>query len=215
MIRKPLSLFVVALLACCFSLSKAAADEGSTKITPCQNYLDLSDEGLFKAASGGKTIGEFCRVKHSPSASCEYHVMAKPSEATGYDGWPRTYDDRGRGCVYHPTGKGKCLYGRQDYRQWDDQDRDDMCAGNYVQNAAVQLRHAIINGACGGECSLPKCGSDGGESAKPYCYHCRKCKGNYENCQEGYKFCNLCMEECTTEYNEGEKKRGDRHGDEL
>jgi len=169
---------------------------------PCQNYLDMSDDDLFFAASEGRRIGDFCRVKSSPGTACDYYVVSEPSASTGYDGWPRTYEDRGKGCVYHPDGKGKCLFTRDDYRHWPIEERERMCAGNYIANAAAQLRHAIANDACGGSCRLPACSAD---HSRPYCYHCRKCKGNFENCQEGYKFCKLCKEECTNEYENGER----------
>lgn len=179
----------------------ASALSDSEPIHPCQSYLDLSDEQLFQAATDGNTIGDYCRVKNTPNSSCEFHVTAKPSDLTNYDGWPRTYDDRGRGCVYHPEGKGKCLFLRDDYNHWAEKDRKKMCSGTYVTNAAAQLRHAILNDACGGECALPECSI---EHWKPYCYHCRKCKGNMEKCAEGYKFCKLCQEECREDYEKGE-----------
>ena len=148
-----LTTFFMILLA----VSVAADDKQSS--LPCQKYLDMSDEDLFFSASEGRRIGDYCRIKNSPSAACDYYVMAEPSASTGYDGWPRTYEDRGRGCVYHPEGKGKCFFSRDDYRHWPLEDRREMCAGNYVSNAAAQLRHAIANDACGGECSLPECSS--------------------------------------------------------
>ena len=177
---------------------------------PCQKYLDMSDEDLFYAASEGRRVGEFCGIKNSPSGACDYSVISEPSPTTGYDGWPRNYDDRGRGCVFHPEGKGKCVYLKDEsYRHWNKDELRQMCAGSYVQNAAAQLRHAIRNDACGGACSLPQCS----DHSRPYCYHCRKCKGNMENCKESFKFCKLCKDECSKEYEEGEK--AGPGGDEL
>ena len=195
---------LVVLLALTLASAAAKAKKKEDSGLPCQKYLDMSDEDLFFAASDGRRIGEYCRVKNSPNAACEFSVVAEPSTATGYDGWPRTYEDRGRGCVYHPTGRGKCLFGREDYRHWPEAERTNMCSGTYVHNAAAQLRHAIVNDACGGSCHLPSCSAD--HYSRPYCYHCRKCKDNFEQCKEGYKFCKLCKEECPQEYEMGERK---------
>jgi hypothetical protein len=192
---------------------KLSNDASPPPPQPCQEYLDMSDEDLFYAASEGRRVGDHCRVKNSPNAGCDYYVVAQASSATGYDGWPRTYDDRGRGCVYHPEGKGKCGYLKDDYRHWAMEERQAMCAGNYVANAATQLRHAIVNDACGGKCSLPQCHGASHEATRPYCFHCRKCKDNMEHCKEGFKFCKLCREECPEEYEKGEPRRA--MGDEL
>ena len=192
------------LVLLALTLASAAKKKPKEESLPCQKYLDMSDEDLFFAASDGRRIGEYCRVKNSPNnAACEFSVVAESSAATGYDGWPRTYEDRGRGCTYNPTSKSKCLFTRDDYRHWPEAERTKMCAGTYVQNAAAQLRHAIVNDACGGACNLPSCSAD---HSRPYCYHCRKCKGNFEDCKEGYKFCKLCKEECPEEYEKGERK---------
>ena len=200
------SLLLVLLLSVTTRQEVSAADSAR----PCQNYLDMSDEDLFYAASEGRRIGDYCRVKNSPNTACDYYVVAEASASTGYDGWPRTYNDRGRGCVYHPEGKGKCAYLKDDYRHWAVEERQSMCAGNYLANAAAQLRHAIVNDACGGVCSYPQCSR---ETTRPYCFHCRKCKDNLEHCKEGFKFCNLCREECPDEYEKGEPRRA--MGDEL
>ncbi|CAB9500544.1 expressed unknown protein [Seminavis robusta] len=220
---KPVVLMSLALLLLVCNVSVVLAKKPSSSSSkktgdgpppqPCQKYLDMSDEDLFFSASEGRRIGDHCRIKNSPSASCDYYVVAEPSATTGYDGWPRTFEDRGRGCVYHPDGKGKCGYQKMDYRHWDETERTQMCAGNYVQNAAAQLRHAILNDRCGGSCSLPQCHHASHETTRPYCYHCRKCKDNMEHCKEGYKFCKLCKEECPSDYEKGEVKR--TMGDEL
>ena len=70
------------------SSNKKKKNEAPTEL-PCQKYLDMSDEDLFFAASDGRMIGDYCRIKHSPkqtATGCEYSVTAEPSKATGYDG---------------------------------------------------------------------------------------------------------------------------------
>lgn len=205
------SLFSTAVLFLLLTatFAKKTAKEDGPPDHPCQKYLDMSDFDLFFEASEGRRVGEHCRIKNSPQAACDFYVVAEASAATGYDGWPRSYEDRGRGCVYHPEGKGKCSYLKNEYRQFDQDERAKMCAGDYVANAAAQLRHAILHDKCGGKCSLPECHLGAHEKTRPWCFHCRKCKGNMEDCKEGYKFCKLCREECPEEYQRGENKRGD------
>lgn len=127
----------------------------------CKEYYttlldDLNKNELFAFSfldarlnyTGGHQVGEYCYVGSGfGNRYCRYYVYSKPSNSTGYEGWPRNVRDEGTGCVSYNASY--CWYTAAEYENWPFSERMELCAANETQNAAAQLRHAIVNNACG------------------------------------------------------------------
>lgn len=164
-VRRPSSLiilvWVVTMEFLLFSVLLASkvfqgAASSSQNWDPCRpedqsHYLDLSDEELYETAVAGR-IGDYCYIQTAPAA-CNLYVKARPSNSTRYSGWPRSWDDRGTGCV-KDSSHAHCYFEDDDYKNWHPKVREEMCTDSGTHNAAAQLRHAILHRACSDDCPV-------------------------------------------------------------
>ena len=114
----------------------------------------MTDREIFETFQGPEhRLGEFCYIQVSKPGSmnaCKYYVKAKPSTISRYKGWPRTHwqdGDRGTGCV--KDSAGFFCYFRDTAYDLTADERDAMCTSQLASNAAAQLKHALLHGACG------------------------------------------------------------------
>jgi len=110
------------------------------------HILGLSDAKLYELASGGKKIGKYCYIHDPASGACNKYVKGRRSPTTGYDGVPRTTEDKGTGCI-KDDASSFCFFYDTTY-PLTDAERSSMCTSNQVANAAAQLRYGIENGYC-------------------------------------------------------------------
>lgn len=144
--------FILFILAFTFQSSTCFGCKDS------QQYMSLSNHALFEEASGGKKVGG-CYIKRNENGPCDIYVMTATVGASGDQGWPRNIRNEGNGCVRapdFPNGFSKCLYVSADFSNWPLDNRQKFCSDSGIDNAAEQLRHAILNN----HCDIPNCNSE-------------------------------------------------------
>lgn len=115
------------------------------------DFIDLDTFTLFQL--GVHRLAGGCRIDiNTGSNFCDLYVISATVGAHGYRGWPRSFDNRGTGCVKapdFPKGRNICWYTMWNYKNWPMSDRSKMCASSFGEdNAAEQLRHAILHDQC-------------------------------------------------------------------
>mmetsp|Transcript_54403 Transcript_54403/g.115554 ORF Transcript_54403/g.115554 Transcript_54403/m.115554 type:complete len:606 (-) Transcript_54403:100-1917(-) len=107
--------------------------------------LTFPDQALYDMGVD-KWLGKYCFIYHATGtpAACDFQVRGRPDGA-GNDGIPLAIAN-GDGCV-DDFGGANCKYNDAAF-PLTQEERDDMCTGSRVANAAAQLRYGIRNGYC-------------------------------------------------------------------
>lgn len=91
-----------------------------------------------------------CRISDAQACStcaCDFYVKAFTTGTGSYNGWPRTTDGLGTGCVKSTSGSF-CYFNDQKYALTSSE-RSLMCTSDAKKNSLAQLRHALCNNQCG------------------------------------------------------------------
>lgn len=115
------------------------------------DFVNLDPFYLFELGFHRLTGGCYISINKG-GGFCDLYVISATVGASGYRGWPRSYDNRGTGCVKapdFPKRRNICWYTMWNYYNWPLSQRLKMCASSFgEENAAEQLRHAIVNDQC-------------------------------------------------------------------
>ncbi len=98
----------------------------------------------MKYVTEGRKVGG-CFVQYGGrTAACRMYAKSTTVSSKGYNGWPRTPDGRGTGCI----SVGRFCYFRDPAYRLSSSLVESFCTNDATANAVAQVKHAIRSGAC-------------------------------------------------------------------